>query len=112
MQVLWQHGSASVAETQQYLADKLAYNTVLTVLRTLEGKNLVRHEEEGRGYRYFPSVKQRNARKSALKHLTDKLFSGSLELVITHLVADEQLSSEQIERMRALLKANADRGKK
>ncbi len=112
MQILWERGSASVAEVQNYLHDELAYNTVLTVLRTLETKKFVHHQEEGRGHRYFPSVKQHNARKSALKHLTDKLFGGSPELLLTHLVSDEKLSAQQIRRMRDLLAANSNNDKR
>lgn len=103
MQVLWDRGPSLVSEVRDALADKLAYNTVLTVLRTLEGKGYVGHDEEGRGHRYFASVKQQLARKSALRHLTDKLFNGSSELLLAQLVTDKKLSAEQIERMRKLL---------
>jgi predicted transcriptional regulator len=103
MQVLWDNGPSVVAEVRARLADPLAYTTVLTVLRTLETKGFIGREEEGRGHRYFASVKQQAARKSALKHLTDKLFNGSTELLFAHLVSDKKLKPDQIERMRALL---------
>lgn len=103
MQALWEHGPSLVAEVRGRLSDKLAYTTVLTVLRTLESKGYVNHEEEGRGHRYFASVKQQAARKNAVRHLTDKLFKGSAELLFSHLVSDQKLSSEQIRRMRQLL---------
>ena len=108
MQVLWDHGPCVVAEVRAHLTDDLAYTTVLSILRTLETKGYVRHQEEGRGHRYAAKVQQQAARKSALKHLTDKLFKGSSELLFTHLVADQKLSPEQIERMRELLAAKAD----
>ena len=103
MQVLWDHGPSVVTEVKEKLHDELAYTTVLTILRTLEAKGYVKHEEEGRVHRYFASVKEDAARKSALQHLTGKLFKGSSELLFTHLVSDRKLSSEQIERMRKLL---------
>ena len=108
MQVLWDHGPALVAEVRARLPDDLAYTTVLTILRTLETKGYVRHEEEGRGHRYIPAVQPQAARKSALKHLTDKLFKGSAELLFTHLVADQKLTPDQIRRMRELLAEKAD----
>ena len=108
MQVLWDNGPSVVAEVRQLLADPLAYSTVLTVLRTLETKGFVGREEEGRGHRYFASVKQQAARKSALKHLTDKLFNGSTELLFAHLVSDKKLSADQIKRMRQLLNGSKD----
>jgi predicted transcriptional regulator len=104
MQVLWENGPSLVAEVRERLADPLAYNTVLTILRTLEGKGYVAHKEEGRGHRYFAAVQQQAAQHSALQHLTGKLFKGSTELLFAHLVADRKLTTAQIRRMRALLR--------
>jgi predicted transcriptional regulator len=112
MQVLWEHGPSVVNEVKERLSDDLAYTTVLTILRTLEQKGYVKHEEEGRVHRYFATVKEDAARKSALQHLTGKLFKGSTELLFTHLVADRKLSKEQIQRMRDLLAQGADKGAK
>ena len=109
MQVLWEHGPSVVNEVKEKLADDLAYTTVLTILRTLEQKGYVKHEEEGRVHRYFAAVKEDAARKSAVQHLTGKLFKGSAELLFTHLVSDRKLSADQIQRMRELL---ASTGKK
>ena len=77
MEVLWERGPSLVAEVRAALRDELAYTTVLTILRTLEAKGYVSHEQEGRGHRYFATVKQRAAQTSALRHLTRKLFKGS-----------------------------------
>ncbi len=110
MQVLWDRGPCIVAEVRASLQDKLAYTTVLTILRTLESKGYVEHEEEGRGYRYFATVTQHVAQKSALHHLTSKLFKGSAELLFTHLVVSEKLSPEQIRRMRKLLTRKSNGG--
>jgi BlaI family penicillinase repressor len=110
MQVLWDHGACMVADVQAHLADRLAYTTVLTVLRTLETKQYVGHEAAGRGHRYHALIAPQQARKSALRHLTDKLFKGSSDLLLTHLVTD-QLSPQQADRLRALL-AEHDQGTK
>lgn len=109
MRALWDHGPSLVAEVRGQLSDELAYTTVLTVLRTLEGKGYVGHEEEGRGHRYFASIKQQAARKNAVQHLTDKLFKGSAELLFSHLVSEQKLSPEQIHRMRQLLAERSDK---
>jgi predicted transcriptional regulator len=103
MQVLWDHGPSVVTEVKEKLADELAYTTVLTILRTLEAKGYVSHQEEGRVHRYCANVREDAARKSALQHLTGKLFKGSSELLFTHLVSDRRLSPDQIRRMRELL---------
>jgi predicted transcriptional regulator len=107
MQVLWDHGPSVVSEVQDQLSDKLAYTTVLTVLRTLEAKGYVGHEGEGRQHRYFAAVQQQAAQKSALKHLLGKLFKDSSELLFARLVSDQKLSPEQIRRMRRLLAGKA-----
>ena len=112
MRVLWDRGPSVVNEVKDHLADELAYTTVLTILRTLEQKGYVKHEEEGRVHRYFAAVKEDAARKSALQHLTGKLFKGSAELLFTHLVADRKLSKDQVQRMRDLLAQSADKGRK
>jgi len=103
MQVLWDRGPSVVAEVRAALKDELAYTTVLTILRTLESKGHVAHEEEGRGHRYFATVKQQAAQDSALRHMTSKLFKGSTELLFTRLVSDRKLSREELRRMRKLL---------
>lgn len=103
IQILWDHGPSVVAEVRERLEDRLAYTTVLTILRTLEAKGYVGRQEEGRGHRYFASVQQRVARKNAVRHLTEKLFKGSSELLFAHLVSDRKLTPEQIRHMRKML---------
>lgn len=103
MAVLWDMGSGTVTEVRERLADDLAYTTVLTILRTLEEKGHVGHEAEGRAHRYRPLVEREQAQESALDRITQKLFSGSTELLLTHLVSDRDLSDAEAERLRELL---------
>src|SRR6266404_1845727 len=107
MEVLWDEGPSTVSEVQKRLKVKLAYNTVLSILRTLEAKGYVGHEEEGRAHRYVAQVAREAARRSALRQLSDKLFKGSVELLLTSAVADKKLSDEEIRRIRALLDKRA-----
>jgi predicted transcriptional regulator len=107
MEVLWERGPSLVAEVREALPDPLAYTTVLTILRTLEGKGHVGHTEEGRGHRYHAEVAQQAARGSALRHLTRKLFKGSAELLLTQLVSDRKLGAEELDRLRRLLADHA-----
>lgn len=103
MHVLWELGSATVSDVQEHLHDDLAYTTVLTMLRTLDEKGHVRHESAGKAYVYFPTVARAAARSSALRHLLDRVFGGNAETLLTHLVAERDLSREEMERMRRLL---------
>ncbi len=100
---LWTLSSATVAEVQRRLQDKLAYTTVLTILRTLEQKGYVGHEEEGRAHRYKPLVKRQAAGARALRRMVDKLFQGSPELLLTQLVSERGLSAAELRRLRRLL---------
>ena len=103
MQVLWERGPSTVTEVRDALEDEMAYNTVLTVLRRLEDKGYVGHEEEGRAHRYHALVERQQVRESALERLTGKLFSGSPELLLTHLVSGRKLSRGQLRRLRDLV---------
>lgn len=103
MSVLWDRGPSTVAEVRKALDDELAYTTVLTVLRILEEKGYVGHTTEGRAHRYRPLVERAAAGESALRRLTDRLFDGSRELLLTRLVDDEELTADELRRMRDLL---------
>jgi predicted transcriptional regulator len=105
MQVLWERGPSVVAEVRARLDDPLAYTTVLTILRTLESKGYVGHEEEGRVHRYFAAVQEQAAQQSALRHITGKFFKGSSELLFAQLVSDRKLTKRQVQRMRDLLRS-------
>jgi BlaI family penicillinase repressor len=108
MTVLWQHSSGTVTEVLEALNTSLAYTTVLTILRNLEAKGFVSRQEEGRAHRYFPKVKQRAAQRRAVRRLIDTLFLGSPEALLTQLVADHDLTPEELRR---IAKKLADGGK-
>jgi predicted transcriptional regulator len=99
MAVLWEIGSGTVSEVRERLSVKLAYTTVLTVLRNLETKEFVVHEAEGRAHRYIPRLQQRTVRRSALSRLLDALFEGSQEQLLAHLVDDRALTAGELHRL-------------
>ena len=109
MAVLWEIGSGTVGEVRERLDAGLAYTTVLTILRNLEAKEGVSHEEEGRAHRYFPRVQQKAARRSALSRLMNTLFEGSPEELLAHLVDDRALGADELQR---LAKRVREQGKK
>jgi predicted transcriptional regulator len=111
MELLWEHGPSTVVEAQALLSDELAYTTVLTTLRKLEAKGYVGHEEEGRAHRYHALVDRVAAQDGALKALVSKLFKGSSEALLMHLVAREKLSAKQVHRIEEQLR-NASRKEK
>ena len=103
MSILWRAGSGTVSEVRAALADRLAYTTVLWVLQTLEEKGRVRHEKEGRAYRYFPLLEREEAGGSALGRLVDKVFHGSASMLLAQLVSERALPPDELRRMRDLL---------
>jgi BlaI family transcriptional regulator, penicillinase repressor len=103
MAVLWRNGSGTVAEVRDALDDSFAYTTVLTVLRTLEEKGFITHVAEGKAHRYVPAVTPDVAGKSALTRVLDKIFGGSPDLLLTHLVSDRKLDTADLKRLRKLL---------
>ena len=103
MSILWQLGSGTVGEVRERLTDDLAYTSVLWVLQTLDEKGFVRHEQEGRAYRYHPLIKPEDAGESALSRILDKVFNGSAELLLAQLVGERKLSPKELGRMRDLL---------
>src|SRR5919199_617647 len=105
MSILWRRGSATVTEVRDELPEQLAYTSVLSALQTLEEKGYVRHEPEGRAYRYFPTVAPERAGGSALARIRDAIFQGSAERMFAQLVSDRRLPREELERMRRLLAA-------
>lgn len=108
MSVLWRLGSGTVAEVQESLADDLGYTTVLKILQILEEKGHVRHEREGRAYRYFPTVASDEAGRSALARVVNKIFQGSAELTLARLVEDHRIDADELDRMRRILDEMAD----
>jgi predicted transcriptional regulator len=107
MEVLWDRGPSTVNEVQAQLRDELAYTTVLSHLRTLESKGYVGHTEEGRAHRYHALIERADAQRGALGALLSKLFKGSADALLLHLVSDDRLTAKQVERIEARLRKKA-----
>jgi predicted transcriptional regulator len=103
MAVLWDRGPSTVAEVRARLADELAHNTVLTVLTVLEGKGYVARADEGKAHRFRPLVKQDVAGATAASRVVEKLFGGSTERLLTHLVTERSVTAAELRRLRRLL---------
>ncbi len=109
MDVLWQKRRATVAQIVEDLPPPpVHYSTVLTMMRILEKKGFVRHVEEGRAYVYEPLVDRERAADSAVGHLLQNFFRNSPASLALKLVQKEQLSRDEIARLRALIDARED----
>jgi predicted transcriptional regulator len=101
MDVLFRLGRATAEEVMHELPGKRNYSTVRTQLRVLERKGYVVHEERGRQFVYSPAVPRRAARKSALRHVVDTFFDGSVEKVVAALLGGEgaRVSEGELDRI-------------
>lgn len=105
MNVLWAKGRATVGEVVSALPARrpVAYNTVQTMLRILESKRYVSHEQVGRAFVYYPIVAQHAARRKALGYLIDALFDSSPSLLVLDLLKDERLDPAEIGRLKRMI---------
>lgn len=103
MNALWDHGPMTVAEVRKRLPVDLAYTTVLTVLRALEQKRHLDHSIEGRAHRYHPQTKREDVQSRHLRRSLKRVFRGSPEALVAHLVSDAGLTDEEVERLRRIL---------
>ncbi len=103
LKVLWEHGPSSVREVHRHLApgEDLAYNTVQTLLRIMEEKELVTHHVEGRTFIYTP----RYSRDESAARFLDRVFDGAADQLVLSLLRTERISPAELERMHALIAA-------
>ena len=105
MNVLWEKGPATVGDVAGSLADDppLAYSTVLTTLRILEGKGYLRHSKKGRAFVYEPIIAQEEASRTALGYLVNRFFGGSRELLVVNLLKEETISRAELRRIKKMI---------
>ena len=105
MDLLYRGGRASAADVMKGLPDAPSYSAVRALLRILETKGHIRHEEEGRAYIYMPIARRSDARQSALSHLLKTFFDNSAEQAVAALLAikGERMSDAELDRMRDLI---------
>lgn len=104
--VIWDRGPSTASEVREELAERgtdLAYNTVLTLLRIMEEKGHVDHEEEGRAHRFGARVQKSEAGASALARTVDRLFGGSAEALVAQLVQQRGLTKDELRRLREVV---------
>jgi predicted transcriptional regulator len=102
MKLLWQRGESAVSDLVAAIPtdDALAYNSVLTTLRILEQKGYVEHRQEGRAFLYTPTVAEREASQSEIRHVLGRFFGNSREQLLLSLLGDDEISPEEIQRMK------------
>ena len=104
--ILYRRGRATAAEVMEDLPGDSSYSTVRTQLRVLEEKGHVRHEQDGQRYVYSPAVPRGTVRRSALKHLVETFYEGSVEQAVAALLGGEgsRLTDDELDRIEDLIR--------
>ena len=105
LDILYQRGQATAAEVQAALPEPPSYSAVRALLRILEEKGHVRHQQDGPRYVYLPTVARANAQRSALRHVLQTFFNGSAEQAISALLGDSgaKLSPAELDRLARMI---------
>ncbi len=105
MEIILDLGVASAQEVQDRLEDAPSYSAVRALLRILEEKGHLEHRRQGPRYVYVPTASLEDVRKSALSHLMQTLFDGSMEETVATLLDlhNSEISDEELERLQVLI---------
>lgn len=105
MDIVYQRGQATAAEVMEQLPDPPSYSAVRAMLRLLEEKGYLRHEQDGPRYLFKPTLGREKARKSALKQMLQTFFDGSTEQAVAALLdmSRSKLSEDELERLSQLI---------
>ena len=109
---LWEKSPQTVMELVATLREKVGWakSTTITTLRRMEEKGLVRQETAGKGKRYFPAVEQEAAVVSETRSFLDRVYRGSVGLMMNTMAQRQELTQEDLRQLRAIL-VQADVGK-
>jgi BlaI family transcriptional regulator, penicillinase repressor len=103
LKVLWEQGPSSVRGVhQQMITDEpaLAFNTVQTMLRLMEGKGLVDHVEDGRSFVYTA----RFSRDDTAKRFLERVFDGVASQLMLSLLRSQGVSNDELDRMQSMIR--------
>jgi predicted transcriptional regulator len=113
MDVLYREGKATAAEVLERLPDPPSYSAVRAMLRVLEEKGHVKHDQDGPRYVYLPTIPREKARRSALRHLVRTFFDGSTEATVAALLdlSDSKISTAELQRLSKLIEQAKKEGR-
>lgn len=108
MQIIWQLKKCFVKDVIEHMDDepKPPYNTISSVVRLLEKKGYVAYKAYGKTYEYYPAITKAEYRKFSLSKMLSGYFDNSAESLISFMVKEKQLSSEEIDNIRQIINKN------
>ena len=97
MNMFWDNGPMHVRDVLKLFPEpKPHFNTVSTIVRILENKDFLDHETVGNSHRYFAKVSRDDFKRGTLRDVITRYFDNSLKGMMSALVADENLSDDEI----------------
>ena len=113
MKILWRRGESAVTDLVAALpeGEALAYNSVLTTIRILEHKGYVAHRQEGRAFVYRPCIAEHEASRSEVRHVLSRFFGDSRERLLLSLLGDGEITTEELDRLKEVIRSAAPDGK-
>jgi predicted transcriptional regulator len=113
MEIVYRMGRATAAEVQEGLPDPPGYSAIRALLRVLEEKGHLRHEQDGPRYVFLPTVPRDKARRSALRQLVQTFFEGSTAQAVAALLGEPgtKLSDEDLDRLSRLIDQAREEGR-
>jgi predicted transcriptional regulator len=103
MDVVYRRGRASVSEVLGDLPDPPSYSAVRALMRILEEKGHLQHEQEKAKYVYKPTRTRRAASKLALRRVVQTFFDGSTEKAVAALLGESDVTREELESIKKLV---------
>jgi BlaI family transcriptional regulator, penicillinase repressor len=114
MKIIWQRESATVRDVYEALLErrKVAYTTVMTMMKILEQKKYLKKTQHDRAYVYRPAQPQRQVIGAMVRDFVNRVFNGSAEPLLAHLVEEHNLSREDLEEIARLRDESRDAAKR
>jgi predicted transcriptional regulator len=103
MDAIFERGQATAADVAEAIPDAPSYSAVRALLRILEEKGYLRHEQQGLRYVFIPTMRRDSARRSALKGVVKTFFDGSVEQTVAALLGQQKLSRDELDRLADLI---------
>ena len=104
MRLLWENGPIAISGlVEVYPEPKPHFNTVSTVMRRLEGKGFVGHEEVAGTFHYFAKVEKEYFRSRSLGNFIKNYFGGSYYGAVSSLVAEDKISADELKELLKLI---------
>lgn len=106
MKVVWDCDQVTVRDVYEALLGKrkVAYTTVMTMMNILEQKGHLAKTQEDRAYVYRPTKPRNQVIRGMVREFVNRVFNGSAEPLLLHLVEDRKLSEKDIDEIRALIR--------